>query len=93
MQKMMTKEDIIHCVDNKEIKARADIVNKLTIMFIEQLEFRAKELEETSRSATFILEIDIALDEVFRYAKKNTEIFVLNLDIDETYLRCEESEK
>ena len=45
MQKMMTKEDIIHYVDNKEIKTRADIVNKITIMFIEQLEFRAKELK------------------------------------------------
>lgn len=89
----MTKEDILHCVENNEIKARADIVNKLTIMFIEQLEFRVKELEEIDRSTMFICEADIALGEVFRYAKKNTEIFVLSFDIDETYLRCEEPEK
>ena len=61
---MMTKEDILHCVENNEIKARADIVNKLTIMFIEQLEFRVKELE-TDRSTMFICEVDIALGEVF----------------------------
>ncbi len=91
MQKMMAKEDIIHCVENKEIKACADIVNKLTIMFIEQLEFRAKELEETDRSTMLICEVDVAFGEVFRYAKKNTEIFVLSFDIDETKLRCEES--